>query len=220
MALALKLSYFMIERAAEPVSEILERQAVRSTAFRSACTRLARWYNRLEYNKSVRRLALQQKLAQHEDVYPDPGHSHSIIADELEPPPVLSEKEATHKGAELLGEGFVISIGLILLLHQVASDRAEEAEQQRTIEENEERIRTLERQLAALSKKVDVAPESPPSPTTSNAAESTPTTVTSTSRPPSPSSEPPQAAPSALARAIAGATSIKEQPRPSRREVD
>ena len=159
MALALKLTYFAIERMAEPVSEVLERQAANSPRFRSACMRLATWHSQIDYRRSVRRLAQEQRLSElgPSDLHPDPGRAHWIPADDLEPPPELTEKEATQRGAELLGEGFVLSIGLALLLHQAASDRADEAEQQLTIEKNEERIADLESQVHALHERVSVA---------------------------------------------------------------
>ena len=103
MALAGKLFYFVIERAAEPVSNILERQAAsKSPIFRSACMRLARWQSRFEYNREVRRVVKMQKDA---GIEPEPGHAHWVPTDDIEPPPELSEEEATQKGAELLGEG-------------------------------------------------------------------------------------------------------------------
>ena len=157
MALALKLSYFVIEKAAEPVSELLERSAARSPTFRSACMRLAKWHSGIDYRKEVRRLGYAQKLSEQSDNHADPGHHHQVPADDistLEPPPELTEKEATTRGAEILGEAFVISIGLGLLLRQVSDDWEDEAEQQRTIEKNEVRIKDLENQVKALNARV------------------------------------------------------------------
>ena len=180
MALTLKVAYFFVERMAreravgtaaplhasppvdtaecsrvlslfaqaEPFSSVLERSAARSPTFRAACTRLATWQSRLEYNRSLRRLAHDQSLA---ELHPDPGRAHWVPSDDLTPPPELSEREATQRGAEMLGEAFVVSVGLALLYHQAASDRADEAERASTIEENERRVGEMEAQLTRVS---------------------------------------------------------------------
>ena len=155
MALALKMTYFAIERMAEPVSEVLEQHAARSPQFRAACKRLATWHSRLDYQRQLRRLAQEQKRAETTGLCPEPGRGQWVPADDLEPPPELTEREATQRGAELLGEGFVISVGLALLYHQNRLDHAAEAESARTIEENEARICELESQLAAMRTRLD-----------------------------------------------------------------
>ena len=147
MALALKLTYFVLERAAEPISARLEGAAANSAVFRSACTRLAQAYNKIDYNKQLRRAALEQRLA---DLHPEPGRSQWVPMDDIEPPPVLSEKEATQRGCDLLGEAFVIAVGLSLLLHQQMADREAEAANLATVEANELRIRHLEASEAVL----------------------------------------------------------------------
>lgn len=178
MALVLKLTYFAIERAAEPVSELLERSAARSPAFQTMCVRLATWHSRIDYQKQVRRLQTEQKLAEGAGLVVEPGRAQSVPVDDLEPPPILSEQEATTRGAELLGEGFVMAVGVGLLLMNDWSDRRSEAEQQQTIEKNEVRIKTLEDQIIALRERVeekeraaksaaDAAAASPPTPSNS-----------------------------------------------------
>ena len=54
---AVKLAYFFVERAAEPLSARLESYAARSERFRSACGGLANWYNTIEYRKGERHRA-------------------------------------------------------------------------------------------------------------------------------------------------------------------
>ena len=153
MALAGKLFYFVIERAAEPVSNILERQAAsKSPIFRSACMRLARWQSRFEYNREVRRVVKMQKDA---GIEPEPGHAHWVPTDDIEPPPELSEEEATQKGAELLGEAFVIFIALGMLYAQSLADDRSEAEQDAKQQQNEARIVELEQLTASLKEKLE-----------------------------------------------------------------
>ena len=153
MALAGKLFYLVIERAAEPVSNILERQAAsKSPIFRSACMRLARWQSRFEYNREVRRVVKMQKDA---GIEPEPGHAHWVPTDDIEPPPELSEEEATQKGAELLGEAFVIFIALGMLYAQSLADDRSEAEQDAKQQQNEARIVELEQLTASLKEKLE-----------------------------------------------------------------
>ena len=147
MALALKIGYFIIERAAEPVSNVIEQYAAQSPRFTAACVRVANFQARQEYNRDVRRLAQEQRVS---EISPEPGRGHWVPADDLMPPPELSEREATQKGAEVLGEAIVLSVGLGLLLFQNASDRRDEAEQEESIERNEARIGEMARTLAKL----------------------------------------------------------------------
>ena len=102
-----------MERAAEPLSARLETHAARSERFRMLCGRIANAYNNLDHNKQQRRAHRDSAL------HPQP---HERI--ELEPPPTLSEPDATALGCQLLGEGFVIGVGLALLIHQVAPIRS------------------------------------------------------------------------------------------------
>ena len=113
MVAALKLAYFVVERAAEPLSARLEVAAANSDLFRRACGQLANWSNSLEHRKQQRRLARERTARGHTrvDGWED--------ADELQSEPKLSEEQATELGCQLMGEGFVISVGLALLLHQV-----------------------------------------------------------------------------------------------------
>ena len=161
MSLAIKLVYFAVERAAEPVSERLEIYARSSPRFRATCRSIAEWQANLQHNKELRKLAHQQRLADEQGQDARPGHGSWTPADDVEPPPVLSEKEATRNGAELLGESFVISVGLAVLLVQAAADRADEARNEERVEANETRIdtndariRAMEQQLRVLDKRV------------------------------------------------------------------
>ena len=157
MALVPKLLYFVIERAAEPVSNRLETFAASSPRFRSFCLYVARWQADLDYHKSLRRIAHLQRLADGQGQHPIPGSSAWTPVDDLaaaDPRPELSEREATAKGSEILGEFIVLSVGLGLLVHQAASGRSQEMEQAAQVERNEERIRSLERALDAQRDKV------------------------------------------------------------------
>mmetsp|Transcript_2689 Transcript_2689/g.5249 ORF Transcript_2689/g.5249 Transcript_2689/m.5249 type:complete len:181 (+) Transcript_2689:90-632(+) len=137
---ALKLVYFFVERAAEPLSARLESYAARSERFRSACGVLANWYNRVEYHKAERRRA----------------RAIRTLADGWEgleaepPPPPLSEQEATTLGCELLGECFVGGVALAILLAQTAQDKAEEAEQLRLMGALQSSIEEQKKQLDDL----------------------------------------------------------------------
>ena len=64
MSLALKLTYYLIERAAEPVSNVIEHYAAQSPSFRATCTKLANWQARQAYNRDVRRLAQEQRVSE------------------------------------------------------------------------------------------------------------------------------------------------------------
>lgn len=158
MALMLKITYFVLERAAEPISERLERAAAKSTRFRHLCKRIANTYANVDYYKQLRRVAHEQRMAEeYINLHPEPGRAHWTPSDDaldVEPPPVLTEKEATQRGCELLGEGFVLSVGIALLLHQVSADSENETRQQETIEANNKRIRALEESQAALLAKM------------------------------------------------------------------
>ena len=144
-----KLAYFAVERAAEPVSNRLEAAAAQSPSFRAACSRLATWQARLEYNKQVRRVSREQRAAEESGVHVEPGRS-SVPADELQPPPKLTEKEATQLGCELFGEAFVVSVGLALLGVQAVQERRNEQEQDAAVEVNDARITNLERSVGEL----------------------------------------------------------------------
>jgi hypothetical protein len=98
MSLVLKLTYFAVERAAEPVSNIIERQAMNSPSFRATCKRLAKWHSRIEYNKELRRIQAQQQMS---ELHPDPGHGNWVPSDDVQPPADLDEKDATRRGAEV-----------------------------------------------------------------------------------------------------------------------
>ncbi|KAL1519086.1 hypothetical protein AB1Y20_003353 [Prymnesium parvum] len=135
MGTFLKLAYFAVERAAEPLSERLEAAAARSESFRRACTRLANWANGIEYRKQQRRLAR--------------GRERCGLPAEEVAAPQLSVEAATEAGCQLIGEGFVIAVGLALLMHQELMERAAEEAQQKDIEHNqallnEMRVRLLE----------------------------------------------------------------------------
>ena len=48
-----KLAYFVVERAAEPLSQRLEQWARQNRPFKGLCVALARAYNSLEYKKRL-----------------------------------------------------------------------------------------------------------------------------------------------------------------------
>ena len=141
---AVKLAYFFVERAAEPLFARLESYAARSERFRRACGGLANWYNTIEYRKAERHRARTISLTaadgweEHESEPPPP------------PPPQLSEQEATTLGCELLGECFVGGVALSILLAEVATGKAEDAEQQAVIEALQSSIGEQRQQLADL----------------------------------------------------------------------
>eukprot|EP00966_Prymnesium_polylepis_P030497 709799-Prymnesium_polylepis.1 len=115
----LKLFYFVVERAAEPLSARLETTAAGSERFRRLCGTIANWSNSLEYEKQQRRLARERNRLG--------VVAAALVEDALEAaPPKLSEQEATELGCQLIGEGFVVGVGLALLLHQEARERAAE----------------------------------------------------------------------------------------------
>lgn len=145
-----KLAYFAVERAAEPVSNRLEAAAAQSPSFRAACSRIAKWQARLEYDKVLRRVSREQRLADESGLHVEPGRGNWVPADELQPPPELTEKEATQRGCELLGEAFVLSVGLALLGVQASQERRNEQEQEAAVEANDARITMLERTVGEL----------------------------------------------------------------------
>ena len=162
MALVPRLHYFAIERTAEPVSERLEAAAAASPSFRKACGRIAQHFANFEHNKSVRRIAHEQRMAMatsNDAAFGKPGSGAWQPADDYEPAPTLSEREATQRGCEILGEGFVLFVGLSLLLHQAANDRASEAMQEELMATSEQRITHLEESLATLDRRVKALEE-------------------------------------------------------------
>jgi len=141
---AVKRAYFFVERAAEPLSARLESYAARSERFRSACGGLANWYNTIEYRKGERHRArtINTTAADGwEGREPEPPPP---------PPPQLSEQEATTLGCELLGQCFVGGVALSILLAEVATGKAEEAEQLAVIEALQSNIEEQRQQLADL----------------------------------------------------------------------
>ena len=106
MAIVPRLLYFAIERAAEPVSNRLETAAASSPLFQSVCKSIAQAVANVEHNKHMRRIIHDQKMAnmQEDATLGKPGSSAWQPADDLEPPPMLDEREATQRGCELLGE--------------------------------------------------------------------------------------------------------------------
>lgn len=144
-----KLAIFAIERAAEPISERLERNAQRSPRFRHACHQLANWVQNLDYHRKQRRSNFMATAAW-EDT---PGRAPPSAAapEEIEPPEPLAEDEATQRGCEILGEGFVLSVGLALLLHQRQAENEQEEADARRVEANETKIADLVKECAKLS---------------------------------------------------------------------
>lgn len=128
-----KLGYFVVERLAEPVSARLEQYASRSAAFRAGCLRFASWQHQLEYSKALRRHAREARASASaallSDRLPD-----AAAADLPALPEPLSEKEATQQACEVLGEGFLWSVGLGLLLHESLAEREHELAQEAQIE--------------------------------------------------------------------------------------
>lgn len=161
MALSARFLYFAIERAAEPISQRLENYASSSPRFRGACRQVAEWQSKLAYNKDLRRIAHEQRLANEQGQDARPGSGGWTPIDDVEPPPQLSEREATTQGCELLGEGFVICVGLGLLVHQAAADRADEAAAEARIEANEARIKSLEGNVETLKRELEAFSKAP-----------------------------------------------------------
>ena len=149
---AVKLAYFFVERAAEPLSARLESYAARSKRFRGACGGLANWYNTIEYRKAERHRARNVGTTTAAD-----GWEKLEAEPPLPPPPQLSEQEATTLGCELLGECFVGGVALSILLAEVATSKAEEAEQQAVIEALQASIEEQRQQMADLQRMVEGA---------------------------------------------------------------
>ena len=126
--------YFVVERAAEPLSNRLEGYAARSASFRQLCGYVANNFNRIEFNKQQRRQSRMAMLS---------GDAW-VEADELIEEPSLSEAEATKIGCELLGEGTVLLLAGGVLLHQTLAENAQEAEQDARTRRNEDRLDELE----------------------------------------------------------------------------
>ena len=141
---AVKLAYFFVERAAEPLSARLESYAARSERFRSACGGLANWYNTIEYRKGERHRARTINTTAAD------GWEGREAEPPPPPPPQLSEQEATTLGCELLGECFVGGVALSILLAEVATGKAEEAEQLAVIDALQSSIEEQRQQLADL----------------------------------------------------------------------
>ena len=129
-----KVLYFVVERAAEPLSNRLEGYAARSASFRQLCGYVANNFNRIEFNKQQRRQSRMAMLS---------GDAW-VEADELIEEPSLSEAEATKIGCELLGEGTVLLLAGGVLLHQTLAENAQEAEQDARTRRNEDRLDELE----------------------------------------------------------------------------
>ena len=143
MAFVAKVLYFVVERAAEPVSQRLERYAARNETFTNFCRRVAQFQFDLEHSKTLRRIALERPFEQ--------GIGSEIQDDEISQLPDAPRAErATQLGCELLGEAFVWSVGLLLLAHQVSTDRKAEMENEQRVLKNEARILALEESNALL----------------------------------------------------------------------
>lgn len=110
----LKVGYLLVERAAEPLSARLEAAAARSGAFRSSCVLLATWVNGIEHRRQLRRVA---RLASEGEARGErEGGEGGKVG--VTPAPQLNEEQAVEAGCRLIGEGFVVVVGFVLLLHQ------------------------------------------------------------------------------------------------------
>ena len=144
----LKLVHFFIERLAEPVSSRLEKVAGRSTAFRTTCVRLAQWQHQFEYQKALRRHTRDSV-----------GHEASADGWEdavPELPEPRSEKDATAAGCDLLGEAFVWTVGIGILIHQEWQERQDEAQQQAQLDALAQTQRELRTSVEALEQRLAV----------------------------------------------------------------
>ena len=124
-----KVGLFVIEKIAEPVSNVVERIAMRSPTFQEIC---------VEASKRVSRQANKRR---------------SVTG--MDPLPVLDRDQAVHAGSEILGEAIVWTVGFGLLYVSYREDEAAEQEQDRRAEENKQRIHALEAQLAAHQQELD-----------------------------------------------------------------
>jgi hypothetical protein len=102
----LRIGYFILDRIAEPVSQSIEVVARQSPAFRSKCVSLARYYENSEIARNSRFLKPSEVTTER-----------------------LSEEQAVHRGAEILGEGVLWTIGLSVLLHQYYKDQVDEKDE-------------------------------------------------------------------------------------------
>ena len=135
------------------------RYASQSPGFRATCVRLAGWQSNLDYHRQVRRVAHEAKLEQAFQLeHPDQlDHPDEVVSSVVEPPPELSEKEATQRDAELLGEGIVLTVALGVLWHQYRQDQDAELVQDEKLKKNEDRIGELEHEIAALRQRLSAS---------------------------------------------------------------
>jgi hypothetical protein len=145
MALFFRVGYFVIERIAEPVSGLVIRVANRSPTFQRGCAALARAVDDAETDRKNRWLTPEMT----------PAVVHAF-----------TEEQAVNRGAEILGEAAVWTVGLGLVLHQYVREeeaaqieqqerRAHEAATRDAIDASErrilDRIAALEQELAQRS---------------------------------------------------------------------
>mmetsp|Transcript_49080 Transcript_49080/g.96222 ORF Transcript_49080/g.96222 Transcript_49080/m.96222 type:complete len:127 (+) Transcript_49080:56-436(+) len=116
-----KVIHFVVDRMAEPFSTGMEAVARKSNLFRRGCVGLARYLNANEVKRE----------------------SHFFYGETASFEP-LGEEEAARRGASMMGEAVLWSIGLGILYHQ----HLQEVEAE---DELERRIVALESRLDALT---------------------------------------------------------------------
>ena len=119
--MAFKMLSFVVEKAAEPLSNAIERVAARSPRFQQACVGASR----LARRQGNRRRAKKGK----------------------DPLPLRAPDEAVKAGCEILGESIVWTIGLTLLAVSHVREAQAEAEQDLSMQANERRITQLQQQI-------------------------------------------------------------------------
>jgi predicted neutral ceramidase superfamily lipid hydrolase len=128
MSRLFKVAYFVVDKIAEPVAEALSRIAARSPAFQTACRRVAR--------------AVSAVSVEH--VFDRAGVAVRRRA------PSLTDEQAAKLGTEILAEGLVWSLGLLVLGHQTLAENEADAMQDHRLHDYETRLREVEHALEVL----------------------------------------------------------------------
>ena len=118
-----RVAYFAFERLQEPLSRSIEVLARQSPTFNRGCASLARSFERWRISSLNRDLAVGEKRVL---------EAH------------LTQEEAVHKGAALLGESILWITGSAVVLHQYLKEKEDEDEvaaaEQERLDQQEARI--------------------------------------------------------------------------------
>lgn len=119
-----RVAYFVFDRLQEPLSRTIEALARQSPTFNRGCAALARSFEKSRVSSVNRDLAEGEKRL---------SETH------------LTQEEAMHKGAALLGESILWITGSAVVLHQYLREKEDEDEagvaEQERLDQQETRIR-------------------------------------------------------------------------------